>query len=91
MADYFLREDFARAASIDVHGAHALLRWAHEVAARATALDAYRQREGRTPLRSAPVEKAGLWRRVSDRVRRLYISEHGATPPDHSRRWTAHR
>jgi heptose I phosphotransferase len=32
-------------------------------------------------LRRALAEDAGLWRRVSDRARRLYIREHGATPP----------
>lgn len=32
-------------------------------------------------LRRALVEERTLWRRVSDRARRLYIREHGATPP----------
>ncbi len=51
MADYYVREDFARAMKIENHGAHALLHWAREQAARADARDVYRQREGRTTLR----------------------------------------
>jgi heptose I phosphotransferase len=51
VADYYVREDFARTENIEVHGAHALLRWGREVAAHAPAQDVYRQREGRTTLR----------------------------------------
>ena len=51
MADFYLREDFASVANIDGLGAHALLRWAREAAARASAQDVYRRREGRTTLR----------------------------------------
>lgn len=32
-------------------------------------------------LRRALTDEAAQWRRVSDRARRLYINEHGATPP----------
>jgi len=51
VADYFLREDFARAANIEDPGADALLRWGQAVAARARAEDIFRQLEGRTTLR----------------------------------------
>lgn len=51
MADYYVREDFARGANIEGHGAQALLRWGREVAARVPTQDVYRQREGRTTLR----------------------------------------
>lgn len=51
MADYFVREDFAAAVNLKVHGAHALLRWAADVVAHTSPQDVYRRREGRTTLR----------------------------------------
>jgi heptose I phosphotransferase len=51
VADYFVREDFAAAVNLEVHGAHALLCWAADVVARTSPQDVYRRREGRTTLR----------------------------------------